>query len=107
MTVLSGRIAIFGKMYKWFNLSVSLKFLNNQAFISISAVQYMRHLFYHGKSIPIILENSLRASHNITNHILKIILEEVVGYEAVEIRTKDSMNATTIMNRISGCPQDG
>ena len=73
----------------------------------IAAVQYMRRLFYHGKSIPIVLENSLRASHNITNHILKIILEEVVGYESVEIRTIDSMNATAIMNRISGCPEQG
>lgn len=83
-------------------LDVESKCLTNRP-----AVQYMRHLFYHGQSIPIILENSPRASHNITNHILKIILEEVVGYEAVEIRTRDSMNATAIMNRISGCPQDG
>jgi hypothetical protein len=64
-------------------------------------------LFYHGKSIPIVLETSKRASHNISNHILKILLEEVVGYEKVEIRTKDSMNATKIMNRISGCPETG
>ncbi|XP_060571812.1 uncharacterized protein LOC132729992, partial [Ruditapes philippinarum] len=70
-------------------------------------VQYKRHLFYHGKSIPIVLETSKRASHNISNHILKILLEEVVGYEKVEIRTKDSMNATKIMNRISGCPETG
>ncbi|KAL4235040.1 hypothetical protein ACF0H5_006678 [Mactra antiquata] len=70
-------------------------------------VQYRRHLFYHGESIPIVLENSIRASHNITNHILKILLEEVVGYEKVEILNKDSMNADVIMNRISGCPQSG
>ncbi|WAR11683.1 IGF1R-like protein, partial [Mya arenaria] len=70
-------------------------------------IQYPRHLFYRGESIPIVLENSMRASHNITNHILKIILEEVVGYERVEIRTKDAMNATAIMNRISGCPVTG
>lgn len=69
--------------------------------------QYKRHLFYHGESIPIVLENSKRASHNISNHILKILLEEVVGYEKVEILTKDSMNATSIMNRISGCPVTG
>ena len=30
-----------------------------------------------------------------------------MGYEAVQILTRDSMNATDIMNRISGCPQDG
>ncbi|KAH3769941.1 hypothetical protein DPMN_171220 [Dreissena polymorpha] len=36
-----------------------------------------------------------------------ILLEEVVGYERVEIRDKDTMNATLIMNRISGCPETG
>ena len=66
-----------------------------------------RHLFYNGKSIPIVLENSMRKSHSITNNVLKILLEEVVGYEKVEIKLKDSMNATKIMNRISGCPEAG
>lgn len=75
--------------------------------LNSSPVIYKRHLFYHGESKPIILENSQRESHNITNQILKILLEEVVGYESVEIRTKDSMNATAIMNRISGCPETG
>jgi len=49
----------------------------------------------------------MRKSHSITNNVLKILLEEVVGYEKVEIKLKDSMNATKIMNRISGCPEAG
>ncbi|KAK3589102.1 hypothetical protein CHS0354_017444 [Potamilus streckersoni] len=69
--------------------------------------QIKRHLYFHGNRQEIVLESSQRTSHAIVNHILKILLEEVIGYEDVTIREKqDTMNFTAILNRLSGCKQE-
>ncbi|XP_013388416.1 uncharacterized protein LOC106157335 [Lingula anatina] len=63
-----------------------------------------RHLYYKNGDLPIRLESSNRVSHKLANHILKILLEEKVNYQKVEIKdASDPMNPTKILNRISGC----
>ncbi|KAI0225558.1 hypothetical protein LSAT2_023695 [Lamellibrachia satsuma] len=63
-----------------------------------------RHFYMNGQSLPITIETSDRASQQLSSHILRILLTEVLGYEKVEIRSGyNSMNATHILNRIAGC----
>lgn len=53
------------------------------------------------------LESSGRISHDITNNVLKILLEEVVGYSRVEVQQEhgQSYNASLILNRLQGCSE--
>jgi len=62
-------------------------------------------MYYNGKGITIMLGGSFSVSHNITNHILKILLEEKVGYRQVDIwnLNGDTYNTTAILNSLSGC----
>lgn len=49
--------------------------------------------------LPLILQSSSRVTHQMSSHIFKIILQEVVGYKNVEIKTiEDSFNITPITN---------
>ncbi|ELU06196.1 hypothetical protein CAPTEDRAFT_136189, partial [Capitella teleta] len=63
-----------------------------------------RHFYYQGQSLTLTIESSDRDSHQIVSRILKILLEEVLGYEKVEIRSGfNSINSTEALNRISHC----
>ena len=63
-----------------------------------------RHFYMGGQSLPITIETSDRASQQLSSHILRILLTEVLGYEKVEIRSGyNSMNATHTLNRLAGC----
>ena len=63
-----------------------------------------RHFYMDGQSLPITIETSDRASQQLSSHILRILLTEVLGYEKVEISGGyNSMNVTRILNRIAGC----
>ena len=49
-----------------------------------------------------------RASHQLVSHILKIILQEVLGYQDVQLKHGyNDMNATNILRRLSGCNMQG
>lgn len=63
------------------------------------------YFFYKDQDLPIILEDSNRISHRITNMILKIILENFAGYANVKIEHcyfYDNHNITILLDRISG-----
>ncbi|GFN92404.1 guanylate cyclase [Plakobranchus ocellatus] len=64
------------------------------------------HYFYHNhQSLDIVIEDSDRLSHRITNRILKILLESVAGYPQVKIQhcySYDNQNITASLNRVSG-----
>ncbi len=65
-----------------------------------------RHFYYNGQSLPLTIESSDRVSHQLASHILKILLEEVLGYDHVQLRSGyNSLNATEILNRLAGCSQ--
>lgn len=66
-----------------------------------------RQFYFNAKTLTIMLESSGRISHDITNNILKILLEEVVGYSRVEVQQEhgQSFNASLILNRLQGCSE--
>lgn len=67
-----------------------------------------RHIYYAGRSEPLTVGVSHRASHWLVSHVLQILLHEVVGYEHVYLRHGyNSMNPVEILHRISGCITDG
>ncbi|XP_074645062.1 uncharacterized protein LOC141914425 [Tubulanus polymorphus] len=72
-----------------------------------TVVKRPRYFFpYDQDKEAIKLESSTRTSHLLANSVLKILLEEVVGYAEVYIATvADSINATKVMNRIAGCTE--
>lgn len=54
-----------------------------------------------GKRCSIIIESSERIAHNITSNIFKIFLDEVIGYDSVEIvQRKDYFNSTLALSRL-------
>lgn len=53
---------------------------------------------------PIVIESSMRASHQIVSHVLNILLEEVIGFTNVIVKDIETMNTTVMLNRIVGCP---
>ena len=60
-----------------------------------------RHLYYEGRSVPIAIETSDRTSHQVASRILRLLLQEVLGYAKVEIKSGyNSINATQVLNRI-------
>ncbi|PVD21200.1 hypothetical protein C0Q70_19369 [Pomacea canaliculata] len=67
----------------------------------------LHHYFYHnGHELPLVLENSNRDSHQVANHILKIILEDILCYHSIDIRHQsyyDNVNASAALDRITGC----
>ncbi|XP_046552230.1 guanylate cyclase D-like [Haliotis rubra] len=67
--------------------------------------EYFQHrsLYHNEKNLSIILEGSNRFTHMVANGILKILLEETIGY-SVKVNNQNSINATQILNRIFGCP---
>lgn len=60
-----------------------------------------------GHKTPIVIESSMRASHQIVSHVLNILLEEVIGYTNVIVKDIETMNTTVMLNRIVGCPISG
>ena len=76
--------------------------LNSDSFLT--ELRPRRHFYMGGQSLPITIETSDRASQQLSSHILRILLTEVLGYEKVEIRSGyNSMNATNTLNRLAGC----
>lgn len=73
--------------------------------LNTSAVVQKRQFYFNAKTLTIMLESSGRISHDITNNVLKILLEEVVGYSRVEVQQEhgQSYNASLILNRLQGC----
>lgn len=67
----------------------------------------LHHYFYHnGHELPLVLENSNRDSHQVANHILKIILKDILCYHSIDIRHQsyyDNVNASAALDRITGC----
>ena len=50
------------------------------------------------------IETSDRVSHELSSHMLRILLKEILGYNRVVIRKGyNSINATQILNRLAGC----
>lgn len=52
------------------------------------------------------LETSNRVSHQVTNHILRIILQDVLCYDSIELLQRNHfniINATAALNRVTGC----
>ena len=67
-------------------------------------IEPKRHFYYKGDSLTITIETSNRASHQLVSHILRILLQEALGYAKVEIRGGyNSLNATEVLNRLAGC----
>ncbi|KAH9515724.1 hypothetical protein Btru_011828 [Bulinus truncatus] len=67
--------------------------------------QQVHYFFYEDQDLPIIIEDSNRLSHRITNRILKILLESIAGYQHVKIDHcyfYDNHNITALLDRVSG-----
>ncbi len=69
-------------------------------------VDPQHQFFLNGKEVPIRIESSDRTSHRLVSEILRILLQDVLGYPMVDIVYEDSYNAiniTQILNRLAGC----
>lgn len=65
-----------------------------------------RYFYIGDQTVDIRLEISDRISQQLITHILRILLEEVVGYVNVSlVKTLDYLNATLVLNRVAGCPE--
>ena len=54
--------------------------------------------------LPLKLSYSKRASHQISSHVLRILLEEVLGYEDVVLIPDDSgLSVHKALQKLSGC----
>ena len=77
--------------YMYFNLGLTAK----------------RHFKLYGDSIsllPLKLDYSRRASHQISTHILHVLLEEVLGYEDVVLVPDDSgFSVSDGLLKLTGC----
>ena len=66
-----------------------------------------RHFKLYGDSIsllPLKLSYSRRASHQISTHVLQILLEEVLGYEDVMLVPDNSgFSVTDALLKLAGC----
>ncbi|GFS16043.1 guanylate cyclase [Elysia marginata] len=68
-------------------------------------VKQTNYLYHDHKSLDIVIEDSDRLSHRITNRILKILLQSVAGYPQVKIQhcyRYDNQNITALLDRVSG-----
>lgn len=66
-----------------------------------------RHFKLYGNSIsllPLKVSYSRRASHQISTHVLRILLEEVLGYEDVVLVSDDSgLSVDKALQTLTGC----
>lgn len=71
-------------------------------------VPRVKQLYHYGASVPIIIEGSDRESQNITNFVLKIILEELVGYSHIEInyQTGTLFDTSSVLRRLDPYQSD-
>lgn len=71
-------------------------------FFFISDVPRVKQLYHYGSSVPIILEGGDRITQNITNYIIKTLLEEIIGYSHIEINYQrgGSFNTSTVLRRL-------
>jgi len=49
-----------------------------------------RNFYYNGKNLPIRIETTDRASHQLVSRVLRILLTEVVGHAKVELVQGDN-----------------
>ncbi|KAK7475014.1 hypothetical protein BaRGS_00033761, partial [Batillaria attramentaria] len=65
------------------------------------------HHFYHNSGeLDLVLESSSRVSHQVTNHILKVILEDILCFQSVKLLQHNrfnNVNATAVLDRVTGC----
>ena len=66
-----------------------------------------RHFKLYGDSIsllPLKLSYSRQASHQISTHVLRVLLEEVLGYEDVVLIPDDSgFSVNDALLKLTGC----
>ncbi|XP_064467335.1 atrial natriuretic peptide receptor 2-like [Ornithodoros turicata] len=62
-----------------------------------------RILYVKGQRHNIVVEVSRRPTHKIVSHMFKIMVEELLGYEGVELRTFNTFDAKQSLRRIAGC----
>lgn len=75
-------------------------------FVIFTGIMSKRYFYVGDQTVDIRLEISDRLSHQLITHVLRIILQDVMGYVNVSmVKTIEYMNATFILNRISGCPK--
>ena len=82
-------------------------FLREADFFSPLSGKALQHHFYHnGHELSLVIENSSRLSHQVANHILKIILEDILCYQSVILQystSYDVINASAALDRVTGC----
>ncbi|KAL5022271.1 hypothetical protein ScPMuIL_001426 [Solemya velum] len=71
----------------------------------VSDVKFKRHFMHNGRNVPITLATSNRVLHNITNTILEILLDEVLGYslDTIQYKQVNFMNTTSVLEKLAGC----
>ena len=74
-------------------------------FSPLPVVQPRRDFFYEDQRLPITIETSDRISHQFVSHILKILIDEVLGYDVEVVHTPvyNDMSVSSILNRLAGC----
>lgn len=61
-----------------------------------------RHFYYNSSSLPIKIQTSDRSSHQLVSRILSILLEEVLGYDKVELKHGyNTLNADAALEKLS------
>lgn len=73
-----------------------------KCFCKIPDVPRVKRLYHYGSSVPIVLEGSDRLSQNITNYVLKILLEEIIGYSQIKINYQSGAlyNTSDVLRRL-------
>lgn len=76
-------------------------------FICLTEVFPKKQFFIEGEANPILLDGrpGINPSADFNNYLVKILAEEVLGYEDVQILSSDGdfHNSTVALQRISGC----
>lgn len=94
-------VAVFAVLCLFLGFSEQ-KLCMQKCFCNKPDVPRVKQLYHYGTSVPIILEGSDRVSQNITNYVLKTILEELVGYSHIEInyQTGALYNTSSVLRRL-------
>ncbi|XP_064640093.1 uncharacterized protein LOC135495414 isoform X1 [Lineus longissimus] len=84
-------------------LVVMVTVVTSKCLIDRPDVKPKRNLYHGSSELNLTLEGSTRTSHQLANTILKILLEEVLGYKWVNIKVEEgNINAEAVVRRVSG-----
>ena len=76
-------------------------------FVCLTEVFPKKQFFIEGEPRPILLDGKpgVNPSADFNNYLVKILAQEVLGYQDVQILNSDSdfHNSTVALQRISGC----